>query len=65
VSASRHDDVRIAFAGLDELEVHRLNRRQILFDNLIERPPAVPGVALDPANETNVGVGIHKHLHVA
>jgi hypothetical protein len=65
VSAPRHDDVGVAFAGLDELEVHRLHCRQVLFDNLIERAPAVPGVTLDPANETNVGVGIHKNLYVA
>jgi len=65
VPAARHDDVRVAFARLDELEVHRLHGRQILFDYLVQRTAAVVGVALDAANESNVGVGIDENLDVA
>ena len=62
--AARHDHVRVAFAGLDELQMHRLHRREILIDNLVQRPPAVPGVSLQPPNQPNVGVGIDEDFDI-
>jgi hypothetical protein len=65
VSASRNDYVRVALAGLDELKVHRLNRRQILLDDLVERSATIVRIALDAADESNVGISIDEHLDVA
>jgi len=65
VSTARHDYIRIPFARLDKLAMHRLNCRQILLDDFIERPAAHVNVALDPADQSDVGIGIHEHFHVA
>jgi len=64
VAAARDDDVRVAFARLDEFAVHRLDGREILFDDLIERPAANVGVALDATDQPDVGIRIDEHLHV-
>src|SRR5688572_3716810 len=64
VSATRHDDVRVALAGFDELEVHRLHGREVLLEDVLERAPPLHHVALDAANQPHVGVRVHEHLHV-
>jgi len=64
VTTARHDHVRVAFAGLDELVVHRLNGCEVLLDDLIERSATHMGVPLDAAYEADVGVGVDEHLHV-
>jgi len=64
VATARNDDVRVAFTRLDEFVVHRLNGGEVLLDDLIERPAADMGVALDAANEPDVGVRVDEHLHV-
>src|SRR6185503_12238776 len=65
VPATRHDDVRVALAGLDELEVHRLHRRQVLLDYFVERSSSIVGVALDATNQANVRIRVDEHLDVA
>ena len=65
LSAARHDDVGVALAGLHELQVHRLHRRQVLVEDLLQRPAAFGHVAPDPPHQPDVRVGIDKHLHVA
>lgn len=64
VAAARHNDVGVALAGLDEFQVHRLHGRQVLLDDLRERPLPLHQVALKAANQANVGIRVDKHLHV-
>jgi len=54
----------VTLARLDELAVHRLNGREVLFDNLVERPAANPGVPLDATDEPDVRIRVHEHLNV-
>ena len=65
VATARHYHIGVAFAGLDELIVHRLNGGQILLDNLIKWSSAIVRVALDPPNEPDVGVRIDEYFDVA
>ena len=65
VPAPRHNDVRVALARLDELQVHRLHGRQVLVDDFVEGPSAGAHVAADAANEPDVGIGVDEHFHVA
>jgi len=65
VAAARHDDVGVALARLDELQMHRLDCREILLDHVVERSAAGVGVALDASDQADVGVGIDEYLHVA
>ena len=65
VPAARHDDVRIALARLDELQVHRLDGGQVLVEDFVERAAALRDVAPDAANEPDVGVGVDEDFHVA
>jgi hypothetical protein len=64
VSAARNDDIRIALARLDELEMHRLHRREVLLYDIVERPTARSGVALDAPDQSDVGVRIDENFHV-
>jgi hypothetical protein len=57
--------VGVALARLDKLEVHRLHRRKILLDYLVERAAAHARVALDAPNEPDVRVRVDKHLYIA
>jgi len=45
--------------------MHRLNRRQVLLDDFVEGPPPGFGVALDPPNESDVGIRIDEDLDFA
>ncbi len=64
MSALRQNDVRVALGRLHELEVHRLDGVQVLIDYRVHRPAALGDVALQPANEPRVGVGVDEHLDV-
>jgi len=64
VSAPRHDNVSVPLARLDELEVHRLYRRQVLLDYLVERSSSFVGVALDATNEANVGIRVDEDFDI-
>ena len=65
VSAARNYHISVTLARLYELKMHGLNRGQILFDDFVERPSANAGVALDPANEPDVRIGVDEYLDVA
>jgi hypothetical protein len=65
VSAARHDHVRVTLARLHELAVHRLNRREVLLDDLVERSPANASVPLDATDEPDVRIRVNEHFHVA
>jgi len=65
VTTAWYDDVRVPLAWLDELEMHRLHRRQVLLDYFVQRSAALVRVALDPTNEPDVGVGIDEHFDIA
>src|SRR5687767_3500494 len=65
VSASWNNDVCIAFARLDELQVHRLDSRQVLLDDLREGAAAGGHVALDPPDEADICVCVDEDLDVA
>ena len=58
MSPARHDHVGVALARLDELQMHRLHRRQVLLDDLIERSAAHVGVALDAASYRSAPPGL-------
>ena len=60
----RDDDVGVALARLDELQVHRLHRVQVLVDHRVHRPAALGDVALQPPDEPRVVVGVDEHLDV-
>ena len=63
MSAARDDDVGVALARLDELEVHRLHRGEILVEDFLERPAALDDIASQAANQADIGVGVDEHLH--
>src|ERR1700741_510376 len=65
VSAPGHDDVSVPLARLDELEVHRLHSRQVLLDYFVERSSSIVGVALDSADEANVGIRVDEDFDIA
>src|SRR2546423_7706811 len=65
VSPARHYQVGVALARLDKLAMHRLNSGQVLFDDLVEGPPAIMCVALDASNKPDVRIRIDEHLDVA
>ena len=64
VAALRDDDVGVALARLDELEVHRLDGAEVLVDHRLHRAAALGDVALQPADEARVVVGVDEHLDV-
>ena len=45
--------------------MHRLNGREVLFEDFVERSAAFGHVAPNAANESDVGVGIDEHFDVA
>ena len=64
MSTARHDDVCVTFARLDELEMHRLHRREILFEDFLERTPTLHEISTQPTNEADVRIRIHEHFDV-
>jgi len=64
VASARNDHVGVSLAWLDEFQMHRLNGRQVLLDDLVEWTAPYVRVALDPANESDVCVRVDEHLHV-
>jgi hypothetical protein len=65
VAAARYDHVRVAFTRLDELEMHRLHGRQVLVDDLVERPSAITRIALQTPDQSNVRICVDEYFHVA
>ena len=65
VTATRYYDISVTLAGLHEFAVHWLNGGQILFDYLIERPPAIVCITLDSPNEPDVRIRVYEYLDVA
>ena len=64
VAAERNDDVRVALARLDELEVHRLDRGLVLIDHRLHGAAALGHVALQATDEARVRIGVDEHLDV-
>lgn len=58
------DQVRVALGGLDVQLVHGLDGRQVLPFHGFEGPPALDDVALDPAQDAHVGIGVDEDLDV-
>jgi hypothetical protein len=65
VSPAGHYHVGVALARLDELEMHRLHGREVLFDDFVERPPAQVGVSLDAPDEPDVRIRVDEDFHIA
>jgi hypothetical protein len=65
VTTARHDHISVPLARLDELEVHRLNRREVLIDDFVERTSAVAGVTFETPNQPNVSIRVDKYFDVA
>ena len=65
MATPRYDDIRVAFARLDELQMHWLYGREVLVDDFIQRPSAITRVSLDTTDESNVGVGVDEYFDVA
>jgi len=44
--------------------MHRLHGRKVLLDDLVEWPASNVGITLDAADESDVRIRVHEHLHV-
>ena len=64
VSAFRHNEVGVSFAGLYELLVHGFQYACIAFHDGFGRASAFHYIALDYTNQAFVGVGVYKYLQV-
>ena len=60
--AAGDDNVGVALGRLDELQVHGAHRPQILLDHRLDRPPALGDIALQPADEAQVALGIDEQF---
>lgn len=58
------DDVGVAFARFDKFEVHGAHGGEVLFDDRFLGAPALVDVALQAADEAEIGVGVDKDAHV-
>ncbi len=58
------DHIGIAFGRLDKLHVHGADGGEVLVDDHLGRPAALGDVALQAADEADVGVGIDKNLDI-
>jgi hypothetical protein len=58
------DHICVALAGFNELQVHRLDSRQVLFDDLVQRTPTYMRVALDAPNESDVRVRVYEYFDI-
>src|SRR5690606_12223010 len=65
VSASRNDDVGVSLAGFHELQVHWTDRREVLIEDLVQRPATCSHVPPDPPDEAYVCVCVHEDLDLA
>src|SRR5687768_15844604 len=65
VPSARDDDVRVPLARLDELQMHRLDGRHVLVENLVEWTSALRYVPANPPDETDVRIGVDEHFDVA
>lgn len=59
-----HHDVGHLHGGLDVLLKGRLHKLLVLLDDAHDVAPTLHDVALQPPHQTDVGVRVHKHLHV-
>ena len=64
VASLRDDDVGVALARLDELEIHRLDRARVPLDHPVHVLSSFGDVARHHAHEPVVIVGVHEDFHV-
>ena len=64
LAALGNNEVRVFLAGLHELLVHGLDGGEILADHRVQAPPPLLHIPGDAAEDTHIGVGIHKNLDV-
>ena len=64
VPALGDDHVRAALGGLHEGLVHGLDGAQVLIDDALETPAAIPHIAHDAAQDAHVRVRVHKDLDI-
>ena len=64
MSTFRYNYISKTFRRLDKLRVHRTDRRQILLDHGIQRPPAFRNITPQAPDETNVVGRINEDLNV-
>src|SRR6266700_7227768 len=64
MSTFGNDYISKTFRRLDKLRVHRTDRRQILLDNGIQRPPAFRNITPQAPDETNIVGRINEDLNV-
>src|SRR5215813_3919467 len=60
----RNDDVSKTLRRLDELNMHRPDRSDVLIDDRIERPPAFGDVTAEAANKAQIVRRIDKDLDI-
>ena len=58
------DQIGVALGGLDELLVHRADGGQILIDYRLQRAAACLDVTHQPADESDIGRGVHEQLDI-
>ena len=63
-AAFRDDDIGVALARLDKLQMHGTDRAQILVDDGFEGAASLGKVTSETTDKSNVGVGIHENLDV-
>ena len=64
LEARGHDEIRPAFAGLNELQVHGADELQILLDDALQCTSALQCVTLDAPQDADVRVGVHEDLDI-
>src|SRR3972149_3245438 len=58
------DHIGIALGRLDELEMHGSHAGLILLNHTVDRPAALYQIALQPADEADVGIGVDEDFDV-
>ena len=56
LAALGNNEVRVFLAGLDELLVHGFDRREVLLDDGVDRPPTLFDVTPDPPAQAHIPV---------
>ncbi|KGT72715.1 hypothetical protein MA20_48630 [Bradyrhizobium japonicum] len=64
LSALRHDDIGVSFGWLDKLQMHWTHNGQILVYHRIKGASPLFNIALDPADNTDIGIGVDEYLDV-